>query len=200
MDAPENAIEYYAINTTKPPMDDVRVRKAFNMAIDKEALADFRVVVKPLTAFTPEGIFPGYPQPKGDAVRRRARPRAARRGRVSRRPTATTTQPKFPSARSRFSTTRTKSNRQIAEFIQAQWKQNLGITVPLRNMEFRTFLVERIGARIQGLRAVGLGRRLHGPVHVPRALRPRRAATTAPAGWTRSTSRCSKKPTARSTR
>ena len=66
MDAPENSIEYYAINTTKPPMDDVRVRKAFNMAIDKEALAEFRVVVKPLTAFTPEGIFPGYPQPRGD--------------------------------------------------------------------------------------------------------------------------------------
>ena len=37
------------------------------MAIDKEALARFRVVAKPLTAFTPEGIFPGYPQPKGDA-------------------------------------------------------------------------------------------------------------------------------------
>ena len=27
-----------------------------------------------------------------------------------------------------------------AEFVQAQWKQNLGITVPLKNMEFRTFL------------------------------------------------------------
>ena len=66
MDAPENSIEYYAINTTRPPMDDVRVRKAFNMAIDKEALATFRVVVKALTAFNPEGIFPGYPQPRGD--------------------------------------------------------------------------------------------------------------------------------------
>ena len=33
-----------------------------------------------------------------------------------------------------------ESNRQVAEFVQAQWKQNLGITVPLRNMEFRTYL------------------------------------------------------------
>ena len=82
MDAPENAIEYYAINTTRPPMDDVRVRKAFNMAIDKEALATFRVVVKPLTAFTPEGIFPGYPAAQGRRVQRRARPRTAGRGRV----------------------------------------------------------------------------------------------------------------------
>ncbi len=36
------------------------------MAIDKAALAAYRRVVKPLTAFTPEGIFPGYPQPSGD--------------------------------------------------------------------------------------------------------------------------------------
>ena len=39
---PECAIEYYMLNTTKPPMDDVRVRKAFNMAIDKVALAALR--------------------------------------------------------------------------------------------------------------------------------------------------------------
>ena len=37
MDAPENAIGYYMFNVTRAPMDDVRVRKAFNAAIDKEA-------------------------------------------------------------------------------------------------------------------------------------------------------------------
>jgi oligopeptide transport system substrate-binding protein len=39
MDKPEVAIEYYGINTTKPPMNDLRVRKAFNLAVDKGALA-----------------------------------------------------------------------------------------------------------------------------------------------------------------
>ena len=34
---------------TQPPMNDVRVRKAFNMAIDKVALAEFRRTAKPLT-------------------------------------------------------------------------------------------------------------------------------------------------------
>jgi ABC-type transport system substrate-binding protein len=38
-------------------MNDVRVRKAFNYAIDKNAWAAWRKIVKPLTAFTPEGIF-----------------------------------------------------------------------------------------------------------------------------------------------
>jgi oligopeptide transport system substrate-binding protein len=36
-----------------------------------------------------------------------------------------------------------ESNRSNAEFVQSQWKQNLGLTVPLRNMEFRTFLQAR---------------------------------------------------------
>ena len=66
MDKPECAIDYYILNTLKPPMDDIRVRKAFNMSIDKAGLAAYQRTIKPLTAFSPEGIFPGYPQPIGD--------------------------------------------------------------------------------------------------------------------------------------
>ena len=33
-----------------------------------------------------------------------------------------------------------ESNRFIAEIIQSQWKQNLGLTVPLKNMENKTFV------------------------------------------------------------
>ena len=46
MDAPEIAIEYYMFNTTKPPMNDKRVRKAFNMAVDKE----YRSLVPPCSS------------------------------------------------------------------------------------------------------------------------------------------------------
>src|SRR5215468_7028051 len=66
MDGVEAGIDFLQINVTKPPMNDVRVRKAFNYAVDKVAWAKWRKIVKPLTAFTPEGIFQGYPQPKGD--------------------------------------------------------------------------------------------------------------------------------------
>ena len=65
MDAAEAAIDYLIINTTKPPLNDVRVRRAFNLSIDKEAWASWRKIVKPLYGFTPVGLFPGYPQPKG---------------------------------------------------------------------------------------------------------------------------------------
>jgi ABC-type transport system substrate-binding protein len=64
MEGKEAGIDYLQINVTQPPMNDVRVRKAFNYAVDKNAWAAWRKIVKPLTAFTPEGIFPGYPQPK----------------------------------------------------------------------------------------------------------------------------------------
>src|SRR6185436_18164616 len=66
MDAPELANEYYQINITQAPRNDVRVRKAFNMAIDKVALSQYRRVTKPLTSFVPEGIFLDYPRPTGD--------------------------------------------------------------------------------------------------------------------------------------
>jgi oligopeptide transport system substrate-binding protein len=33
-----------------------------------------------------------------------------------------------------------ENNKSIAEFIQAQWKQNLGVTIPLKTMEFKTYL------------------------------------------------------------
>jgi oligopeptide transport system substrate-binding protein len=44
-----------------------------------------------------------------------------------------------------------ESNKAVAEFVQAQWKQNLGITVPLKNMEFKTFLPYRSAIEYQGV-------------------------------------------------
>jgi oligopeptide transport system substrate-binding protein len=139
MDAPEVAIDYYQINTKKPPMNDVRVRKAFNMAIDKVALAKWRRIVKPLTAFTPEGIFPGYPQPKGDEFNpERAKQLLAEAGYKD--ASGNFDPKKFPIDQVELTYNTQESNKTVAEFIQAQWKQNLGVTVPLKNMEWKTFL------------------------------------------------------------
>jgi oligopeptide transport system substrate-binding protein len=48
--------------------------------------------------------------------------------------------PTFPIDQVSITYNTAESNKAVAEFMQAQWKQNLGITVPLKNMEFRTFL------------------------------------------------------------
>lgn len=156
MNAPEMAIIYYLVNVTKPPMSDVRVRKAFNLSIDKGALAQYRHVPQPLTAFTPSGIFPNYPQPKGDEFDpARAKQLLAEAG--YKNAAGEFDAAKFPAADVEISYNTNDSNRQVAEFVQAQWKQNLGITIPLRNMEFKTFLTHRSTLAYKGFASSGYG-------------------------------------------
>jgi oligopeptide transport system substrate-binding protein len=154
MDKPEAAIDYYMFNTTKPPMTDIRVRKAFNMAIDKAGLAAYQRTIKPLTAFTPEDIFPGYPRPIGDPFdAQRARALLAEAG--YRDSSGQYDPSKFPIADVELTYNTTERNRQIAEFVQAQWKQNLNLTVPLKNMEWKTFLDYRAKLEYKGVGRAG---------------------------------------------
>ena len=150
MDAPEAAIEYYLLNVTRPPMNDVRVRRAFNAAVDKDALAHFKRTAKLLTGFVPEGVFPGYPHPRGDAFDiERARALLAEAG--YRDASGRYDPSAFPAGEVEVTYNTSESNRQVAEFMQAQWRQHLGIVVPLRNMEFRTFLGVRNRREYRGI-------------------------------------------------
>jgi oligopeptide transport system substrate-binding protein len=157
MEGSEAAITYIYINVTKPPMNDVRVRKAFNMAIDRNAWATSRKVVKPLTAFTPEGIFKGYPQPKGDGFNpEKARQLLGEVGfPVTARADGSFSCPKFPVDQVEYAFNTASANRSMAEFMQAQWKQNLGITVSLRSMETKTFFAARPALEYKGF-ALGI--------------------------------------------
>jgi oligopeptide transport system substrate-binding protein len=152
MDAVEAAIDYLIMNTTKPPLDNVKVRKAFNLSIDKQAWAEWRRVVKPLTAFTPEGMFPGYPQPKGAQFN----PAEARRllGEagypVTQNADGSFSCKNFPVDQVEFFYNALTSNKVVAEWMQAQWKQNLGITIGLRAMEWKTFLDARAKLEYKG--------------------------------------------------
>lgn len=159
MDAAEASITYLLINVTQPPMNDIRVRRAFNMAIDKVTYSKSKRTTKPLYAFTPEGIFAGYHQPKGD----RFNPEEARKllGEagypVTQRSDGTYECGKFPTADVRFTFPTHSSNKALAEFMQAQWKQNLGITVMLDNMEAKTFMAARAKLDYKGLAFGGWG-------------------------------------------
>lgn len=154
MNAPESAVEYYQFNVTHPPMNDVRVRRAFNLAVNKEALARLKRSAKPLTGFTPDGIFPGYPHPKGepfDVARAKALLAEAGFRDASGQYDPST----FPQSTIEVLYNTADSNRITAEFVQAQWRQNLGITVRLRNMEFRTFLGARTRREYKGIARAG---------------------------------------------
>ncbi len=157
MEGSEAAITYIYINVTKPPMNDVRVRKAFNMAIDRNAWATSRKIVKPLTAFTPEGIFKGYPQPHGDGFNpEKARQLLGEAGfPVTGRGDGSFSCAKFPVDQVEYIFNTATANKSMAEFMQAQWKQNLGITVSLRNMETKTFFAARPKLEYKGF-ALGI--------------------------------------------
>lgn len=150
---PEAAVEYYQFNVTHPPMNDIRVRKAFNLAVDKVALARLKRSAKALTGFVPEGIFPGYPYPQGDQFDvARAKALLAEAG--FRDAQGTYDPSTFPRGIEVLYNT-VESNRITAEFMQAQWRQNLGITIQLRNMEFRTFIGVRNRREYKGIARAG---------------------------------------------
>ena len=157
MDAAEAAITYLLINVTQPPMNDLRVRRAFNMAIDKVTYSKHKRTTKPLSAFTPEAIFVGYPQPKGEAFDpEQARKLLGEAGYpVTQKSDGSYECPKFPAGEVRLLFATFSANRALAEFMQAQWKQNLGITVLLDNMEFKTYMSSRSKLEYKGF-ALGI--------------------------------------------
>jgi oligopeptide transport system substrate-binding protein len=156
MDGAEAVIVYITMNITKPPMNDLRVRRAFNMAIDKINYAKSRRITKPLSAFTPEGIFVGYPQPKGEGFDpEQARKLLGEAGFPVTKNDGGFECKAFPAAQVEFIFNSNSANKAMAEFMQAQWKQNLGITVPLRSMEFKTFMNARSKLEYNGF-AIGI--------------------------------------------
>lgn len=157
---PEVATEFYVINVKKPPMDNVKVRRAFALAIDRVALAKFRKTLKPLVDLTPKGIFPKYEEARQEVYKQRLKEQGtsmeewksrifdAEKARKLMSEAGYTVQgsngnyscPTFPVDKVSITYNTAESNKAVAEFVQAQWKQNLGISVQLKNMEFRTFL------------------------------------------------------------
>jgi oligopeptide transport system substrate-binding protein len=156
MHAPENANEYYLVNTTRPPMDNVRVRRAFSLALDRRAFAEFKVVAKPLWSFVPEGIFPGYPQAAAsDFDPARARQLLAEAGYKD---AAGNYDPKkFPAEEVEINYNTGEAQQANAEFAQAQWKQHLGLTLRIKAFETRTFSEVRSKLQYRGFARQGWG-------------------------------------------
>lgn len=157
MDAAEAVITYLLINITQPPMNDLRVRRAFNMAVDKVTYAKAKQTSKPLSAFTPEAIFVGYPQPKGDAFDpEQARKLLGEAGfPVTQNADGTFACEKFPAQGLTLIFGTHSANQALGEYIQAQWKQNLGITISLSNMEHKTYMAARNKLEYKGF-ALGI--------------------------------------------
>jgi oligopeptide transport system substrate-binding protein len=122
---------FFRFNVTRKPLNDVRVRRALSLAIDRESLA--RNVVR-------GGMQPGYgltpPTAKFTA-------RAKLTGGIAeaRRLLAEAGYPEgrgFPRIELLYNTH--ENHRRVCEALQEMWRQNLGIEVGLLNQEWKVYI------------------------------------------------------------
>ncbi len=126
---------YYGFNNTKPPFDNVLVRKAFSAAINRQALIDF--ILKggqtPATTFTCPGIFGHIAPEEGIGIGydlEAAKKYLADAGYPGGEG--------LPDITLMFNTS--EGHRKIAQAVQQMWKENLGVEVNIVNQEWKVYL------------------------------------------------------------
>lgn len=130
--APALIVYFYRFNVAHKPLDDPRVRRALNMAMDKQAICEHvtRAGERPARNLVPPGL-PGYRAALcGEYNVEEARRLLAEAGFPGGRG--------FPHLQILFNTH--DMHRDVAEVIQQQWKTNLGIDIELRNLEWAVYL------------------------------------------------------------
>lgn len=130
--APFLTVYWYWLNTTKPPLNDVRVRQALSLAIDRVAIVKHvkRSDEIPLASIVPDGLagYRALDLPLFDPVRARALlAEAGYPGGAG-----------FPEVTLIYNTS--EGHKQLAEAVQQMWKKHLGVTIRLENQEWKVFL------------------------------------------------------------
>jgi oligopeptide transport system substrate-binding protein len=125
---------FYVFNVTKPPFDDVRIRKALAYAVDRKTLVESVTngVQSATGALTPPNTL-GYisrSQILFDAEK--ARQLLANAGYPNGK--------NFPTVE--LSYNNNEDHRKIAEAIQQMWRKHLNINVKLKNQEWKVYLHE----------------------------------------------------------
>lgn len=129
--SPALSVYVYRINTTKPPFDDARVRRALAMAINKDDVVSvLKAGQMPADHIVPPGL-PGYEASRGPQFD----PEAARAL------LAEAGYPNgegFPEFKILYNTL--ESHKLVGAIVQDNWAKELGIPVVLENREWKTYL------------------------------------------------------------
>jgi len=151
--APQLSTYYYVFQCEKSPTNNVNVRKALALAVDRQALVDGVTkagqvpawgIVTPMSGY--EALeFPNADDHKADIAQ--AQKLLADAG----YPNGTG----FPTVTILYNTS--EAHKKVAEFIQQEWKNNLGINVVLENQEWQTYLANRNNGNFQIARAGWVG-------------------------------------------
>ena len=148
---PGLGIYYYELNTKAKPLDDVRVRKALSLAIDRKLLVDrvTRSGEMPADAFVPPGAG-GYKPVASVGVTsniEEAKKLLAAAGYPNGKG--------FPKTEILYNTS--ENHKKIAVAIQQMWKQNLNVDIGLFNQEWKVYLNTRQSNDFQIARAGWIG-------------------------------------------
>ena len=157
--APYLGTYYYQFNVTKPPLDNVKVRKALALAINRQAIVEniTKAGQTPALAFTPFGV-PDVPGAKGDFRTIGGSFYKDNDVETAKKLLAEAGYPDgkdFPTLEILYNTS--EAHKAIAEAIQEMWKKNLGINVTLTNQEWGVYLSNRTALKYQVARAGWIG-------------------------------------------
>lgn len=137
--APDPCTYYYGFTNNKPPFDDVRVRRAFSQAIDRQSLIDN--VLKggqvAATSFAPPGMF-GAPEP--GTVGLGYDPVAAKAYLDEYLAEKGMTLEEFNALGITMMHNTSEGHARIAAAIQQMWKDVLGVDVIVENQEWAVYL------------------------------------------------------------
>jgi oligopeptide transport system substrate-binding protein len=146
--APYLGTYYYTIQTQKPPFDDPRVRKALAMSFDRQTLIDKVVKGGQIPAFSMVPEMAGYPGIEGNRYDiEKAKQLLADAGYPDGEG--------FPTFEILYNTS--EAHKKVAEYMQEQWADNLGISCELINQEWSTYLANRRAGEFQVARAGWIG-------------------------------------------
>ncbi|HZP61046.1 MAG TPA: peptide ABC transporter substrate-binding protein [Opitutaceae bacterium] len=130
--APFLGLYFYSCNVKRPPLDNVKVRRALALAIDRESL--IKNVVKgdeqPAYAVSYPGVAGYVPRARLTGTVDEARRLLAEAGYPDGRG--------FPPLELLYNTS--EGHRAIAEAIQQMWKKNLNVDISLHNEEWKVYL------------------------------------------------------------
>lgn len=139
------SVNYIGLNVNEPPLDDVKVRQALNLAIDKQEIASIVLgdLVQPADGILPPD-FPGYDESvrgyQFDPVRAKQLLEESKYGDdLDNLPPITITTPGSFGANVSLD----------MEVILQMWERNLGITAEFQQTEFATFLKDLHKGRFQ---------------------------------------------------
>ncbi|WNC15323.1 peptide ABC transporter substrate-binding protein [Brevibacillus brevis] len=124
---------WYKFNTEKAPFNNVKIRKAFTYAIDRQSLIDnvLQTGQIPATGAVPPSMAlnkDGYFKDNDIETAKKLLEEGMKEEGLTKLPTIT------------LSYNTSEAHKKIAEAIQDQWKKNLGVDVKLENKEWKVYI------------------------------------------------------------